>query len=58
MKKYDQEFKGEAVSLALNSGRPLTEIALDLCINYKTFGNWVRESMTTREQSKVLIMEV
>lgn len=29
MKKHDQEFKDEAVSLALSSGRPLTEIALD-----------------------------
>jgi transposase-like protein len=29
MKKHDQEFKDEAVSLTLSSGRPLIEIALD-----------------------------
>ena len=39
MKKYDQEFKDEAVSLALSSDRSLTEIALDLGVNYKTFVN-------------------
>ncbi len=51
MKKYDQEFKDEAVSLALSSDRPLTEIALDLGVNYKTFGNWVRQAMVSRNQS-------
>lgn len=47
-KNYDQDFKDEAVGIALNSDRPYSEIALDLGINYQTFGNWMRKAMSTK----------
>jgi len=51
MTKYDQEFKDEAVAIALSSGRPLTEIASDLGVNYKTFGSWVRQAVVSKNKS-------
>jgi len=44
---YDQDFKDEAVTIALNSNRPYSEIALDLGVNYQTFGNWMRKAMSS-----------
>lgn len=41
-KKYTQEYKDEAVELAVSSGRPIAEIARDLGINEGTLGNWVQ----------------
>jgi transposase len=40
-RKYTQEYKDEAVELAVNSGRPIAEIARDLGIHEATLGNWV-----------------
>lgn len=48
MTKYDQEFKDEAVAIALSTDRPLTEIASDLGVSYKTFGNWVRQAVASK----------
>jgi len=47
-KNYDQDFKDEAVGIALNNDRPYCEIALDLGVNYQTFGNWMRKAMSTK----------
>lgn len=41
-KKYTQEYKDEAVELAVSSGRPIAETARDLGINEGTLGNWVQ----------------
>ncbi len=46
---YEQSFKDEAVSLALNSDKPYSEIARDLGINYQTFTSWIKKAMS--EQS-------
>lgn len=43
-KKYTQEYKDEAVELAVSSGRPVAEIARDLGINEATLGNWVNKA--------------
>ncbi len=51
MTKYDQNFKDEAVAIALSSDRPLTKITSDLGVNYKTFGNWVKQALASRDQS-------
>ena len=44
--KYSQQFKEEAVALALESDCPYSQIAKDLDVNYQTFGNWVRAAMS------------
>ena len=49
--KYSQEFKDEAVALALSSDLPLSHIACDLGVNYQTFGNWMRLAMTKQKDS-------
>ena len=41
-RKFTAEYKAEAVELAINSGRPIAEIARDLGINEGTLGNWVK----------------
>ena len=50
--KYNQQFKEEAVSLALLSDKPYSQIAADLGVNYKTFTNWIRAAMRTKDESK------
>ncbi len=60
--KYSQQFKEEAVALALESDCLYSQIAKDLDVNYQTFGNWVRAAMSksngihyrTRETKKPL----
>ena len=49
-KKYTQEYKDEAVELAISSGRPIAEIARDLGINEATLGGWVSKA---KESGKV-----
>lgn len=51
--KYKQSFKDQAVLITLNSGRPYSEIALDLGINYQKFGNWMRKTMSSSNDHKV-----
>jgi transposase len=43
-RKYTQEYKDEAVQLALDSDRSLVEIAKSLGINESTLGNWVTKA--------------
>jgi transposase len=38
-RKFTAEYKAEAVELAINSGRPIAEIARDFGINEGTLGN-------------------
>ncbi|MDF7666325.1 transposase [Orbaceae bacterium ESL0727] len=44
-KKYDPQFKQEAINLALNSKQSYRQTASDLGINYKTFCNWMYQTM-------------
>lgn len=39
-KRYDEEFKRNAVELLESSGRPMAEVAGDLGIPYKTLERW------------------
>jgi len=51
-RKFTAEYKAEAVELAINSGRPIAEIARDLGVNEGTLGNWVkmrRSAVTSRK---------
>jgi transposase len=38
---YTPEFKDEAVRLAIDSGRPIAQVARELRIHDGTLGNWV-----------------
>jgi transposase len=43
--RYTQEFKSEAINMAVNSDLSLSEVASNLGLNYKTLYNWVKGSM-------------
>jgi len=40
-KKYDEQFKDDAVRIVLETGRPIAQVARDLGVNDGTLGNWV-----------------
>lgn len=42
LKKYDAEFKRNAVELVISSGKPHREIANNLGIGQSTLSKWVR----------------
>ena len=42
MERYTPEFRRDAVSLVITSGRPIKQVAGELGINDTTLGNWVR----------------
>ena len=43
--RYTQEFKSEAINMAVNGDLSLSEVASNLGLNYKTLYNWVKRSM-------------
>lgn len=43
MKKHTEEFKQEAVRLALSSGLPRERVAKDLGVGRSTLGKWIRQ---------------
>ncbi len=49
--KYSQQFKDEAVALALESDLPYSRIAADLGVNYQTFGNWMHKTMSDKSST-------
>lgn len=49
---YSEDFKAEAVALALESDRSNSEIALDLGVSKSTFNTWVRQAMKAKQYSK------
>jgi transposase len=49
-KRYDRQFKIDAVSLVINGGRTVAEVARDLGINANVLHRWKRE--LSREQSE------
>lgn len=49
-KIYDRQFKIDAVSLVINGGRAVSEVARDLGINANVLHRWKRE--LTREQAE------
>ena len=48
MKRYTEEFKKEAVRLALESGKSQGKIANDLGVNTNSLGAWIKKA---REES-------
>lgn len=49
MEYYTSEFKADAVSLVISSGRPIKQIAQELGINDTTLGTWVRAQRNASE---------
>ena len=41
--KYDKEFKLHAVQLALESGKPATQVARELGVSQKTLYGWIEK---------------
>ena len=41
-KEYTKEFANEAAKMAVESGRPIAEVACEIHVNPGTLGNWAR----------------
>ena len=50
-KRYDREFKADAVRLVLNGGRSIRQAATDLGMNHWTLRDWCRAEQWTRKQA-------
>ena len=46
MERHNAEFRKDAVSLVLSSGRPIKQVARELGISDTTLGNWIRAERT------------
>jgi len=53
--KYTEEFRKEAVKMALESDQTNAQIAENLGVKYKTFMNWIHKSMTEPEEASKTI---
>jgi transposase-like protein len=66
-RRFSPQFKAEAVQMVLETGRPIVEVARDLCIHDGTLGNWVNawrrehpepdDPLTPVERARVKEME-
>ena len=48
MKKYSEEFKREAVRMALEGGMSHSGVARDLGVNVNSLGGWMKAAKVTR----------
>ncbi|MEI6513311.1 MAG: transposase [bacterium] len=48
MKRYSEEFKKEAVRLAIEGGMSQSRVARDLGVNINSLISWIRKAKTTR----------
>ena len=53
-RSFTDEFKRDAVSLVLDEGRRIVDVASSLGIGDGTLGNWVRQARTDRGQREGL----
>lgn len=52
-RRFTQEYKDQAVSLVLDSGRTVAEVASSIGVHEMTLGKWVRKARDSgREQAK------
>lgn len=54
-RKFTNEFKEEAVKLALSSDQPLSKIASELGIKKTTFYGWVKDNMNVKTEASQTI---
>jgi transposase-like protein len=45
-RRFTQEYKDQAVSLVLDSGRPIAEVARSIGVHEMTLGKWVKKVKT------------
>jgi transposase len=43
-RRFTQEYKDQAVSLVLDSGRPIAEVAKSIGVHEMTLGKWVKKA--------------
>ena len=43
-RRFTQEYKDQAVSLVLDSGRPIVEVARSIGVHEMTLGKWVKKA--------------
>ena len=43
-RKFDEQFKGGAVRIVRETGKPIAQVAWELGINEGTLGNWVAKT--------------
>ena len=48
-RRFDEEFKGGAVRIVRETGKPIAQVARELGINDGTLGNWVNKDRQARE---------
>jgi transposase len=46
---FTQEYKDQAVSLVLDSGRSIAEVAKSIGVHEMTLGKWVKKAKETRQ---------
>jgi len=56
-RSFPDEFKGDAVSMVLDDGRRIVDVADALGISEGTLGNWVRQARTDRGEREGLTTE-
>lgn len=66
-RRFSPQFKGEAVQIVIETGKPIAEVARDLGIHEGTLGNWVNayrranpepdEPLSPVERARVMEME-
>jgi transposase len=59
-KRYSQEFKEDAIRLALSNGRKVSSVAEDLGINQQTLYRWIKEynnAKSNTEKSRITELE-
>jgi transposase len=49
---WPPEFQRDAVSMVLDQGRPIADVARSLGVNEGTLGNWVSRERKAREQTE------
>jgi transposase len=47
-RNFTQEYKDQAVSLVLDSGRPIVEVARSIGVHELTLGKWVKKARDAR----------
>jgi transposase len=60
-KRYSQEFKKDAIRLALSNGRKVPSAAEDLGINQQTLYRWIKEynnAKSNTEKSRIAELEI
>ena len=49
-RKFDEDFRDGAVSLVLDTGRPIAEVAREIGVHDGTLGNWLNKARAARQR--------